>query len=127
MKQPIVVVTTTGSEGQANLIARTLVSRREAACVNIVRGVRSIYRWKGNICNDEEFLLIAKTVASEFEAVEQTIRELHNYDVPEILAFDVSHGEQDFLDWMTACVDKDVPYPDDDDDEDEDFPFTDTD
>ncbi len=108
-----VVVTTVGTEDQANLIAQELVSRREAACVNIIKGVRSVYRWQGEICNDGEFLLIAKTMETEFEAVQSTIQELHDYDVPEILTFDVGRGEQEFLDWIAACVDKSVPYPDD--------------
>ncbi|MGD2115596.1 MAG: divalent-cation tolerance protein CutA [Acidobacteriota bacterium] len=112
-----VVVTTVGTEDQANLIARELVARREAACVNIIKGVRSVYRWQGQICNDGEFLLIAKTMETEFDAISETIRELHSYDVPEILTFDVGQGEREFLDWIAACVDKDAPFPDDDVDE----------
>lgn len=119
-----VVVTTVGSEEQANTIARELVARRQAACVNIVNGVRSIYRWQGQICNDAEFLLIAKTMESEFDAIAETIQELHNYDVPEILTFDVGRGEEQFLEWMAVCVDKDAPFPDD---EDVGPPFPDTD
>ena len=69
--QAIVVITTVGTEEQAYLIARELVGRRQAACVNIFPGVRSIYRWKGNICKDGELVLIIKTLDSEFEAVEK--------------------------------------------------------
>ncbi|HUP42726.1 MAG TPA: divalent-cation tolerance protein CutA, partial [Thermoanaerobaculia bacterium] len=76
------VVTTVGTEEQANLIAREIIARRQAACVNIVPGVRSIYRWQGKICSDAEFLLIAKTLESEFDAVAATIRELHSYELP---------------------------------------------
>jgi len=119
------VVTTVGTEEQANLIARELVARRLAACVNIVPGVRSVYRWHGTICNDGELLLIAKTMESELDAVVAAIQELHTYDVPEILTFDVGRGEQSFLDWMAACVDKSAPFPDEDDDQGPPFPDTD--
>lgn len=110
-----VVVTTVENEEQANLIARELVARRQAACVNIVPGVRSIYRWKGQICNDGEFLLIAKTAEEEFDAISETIQELHTYEVPEILSFGVGQGEQSFLEWIRACVDKKAPHPDEED------------
>ena len=84
----IVVVTTVGTEEQAYLIAREIVARRQAACVNILPGVRSIYRWKGKICKDGELLLLVKTLEREFEAVAATIRELHSYELPEILSFE---------------------------------------
>lgn len=113
----IVVVTTVGTEEQANLIAREIVARRQAACVNILPGVRSFYRWKGKICQDGELLLIAKTMEEEFEDLSATIRELHTYDLPEILAFAVTRGSQDFLGWIRDSVDKSIPVSDEDDDE----------
>jgi periplasmic divalent cation tolerance protein len=111
------VVTTVGTEEQANLIARELVARRQAACVNILSGVRSIYRWKGKVCQDTEFLLVAKTQADEFEAVAATIRELHSYELPEILAFNVSKGDAGFLAWIATSVDKDAAFDDEEDEE----------
>lgn len=114
----IVIVTTVGTEEQANLIARELVARRQAACVNVLPGIRSFYRWQGKICSDGELMLIVKSLAQEFEAVRQTIQELHEYDVPEILAFTVSQGDESFLEWIGACLDKDADFPDDEDDED---------
>lgn len=111
------VVTTVGTEEQANLIARELIARRQAACVNIVPGVRSIYRWQGKIANDTEYLLIAKTRESEFEAVAATIRELHNYELPEILSWDVGRGDPDFLAWILASTDKTAVFPEEEDDE----------
>jgi periplasmic divalent cation tolerance protein len=122
----IVVVTTVGTEEQANLIAREIVARRQAACVNIVPGIRSIYRWKGKICKDGELLLVVKTLATEFEAVAATIRELHSYELPEILSFGVSHGEQRFLDWIADCVDKRAASRDDEEEEEE-LAFADSD
>ena len=115
----IVVVTTVGTEEQAYLIAREIVARRQAACVNIVPGIRSIYRWKGKICKDGELLLLAKTLEGEFEGVAATIRELHNYELPEILSFGVTRGEQGFLDWIAGSVDKDAEFGDEEDEEEE--------
>lgn len=106
------IVTTVETEEQANLIARELIARRQAACVNIVPGVRSVYRWQGKVVSDAQFLLIAKTRASEFEAVAETIRELHAYDVPEILTFDVGRGDETYLDWIFASTDPDAPFDD---------------
>ena len=113
----IVVVTTVGTEEQANLIAREIVSRRQAACVNIVPAIRSIYRWKGKICKDGELLLIVKTLQDEFEGVASTIRELHSYELPEILSFGVSQGDQGFLDWIASSVDKEADFSDEEEDE----------
>lgn len=116
----IAVVTTVGTEEQANLIAREIVARRQAACVNILPGVRSIYRWKGKICKDGELVLFIKTLEREFEGVMATIRELHSYELPEILAFDVTHGEKRFLEWIAASVDKEAELADGDEEDDED-------
>ena len=108
----IVVVTTVGTEEQAYQIARELVARRQAACVNVLPGVRSIYRWKGKICKDGELLLVIKTVEDEFDGVAETIRELHSYDLPEILSFNVIQGEKNFLDWIQSSVDKQADFSD---------------
>jgi len=113
----IVVVTTVGTEEQAYLIAREIVARRQAACVNILPGVRSIYRWKGKICKDGELMLVVKTLEKEFDAVAATIRELHSYELPEILSFNVSHGERGFLDWIAGSVDKEAEFTDEDEEE----------
>jgi len=114
--QAIVVVTTVGTEEQAYLIGRELVARRLAACVNVLPGVRSIYRWQGKVCSDGELLLVIKTLEGEFEAVEQAIKELHSYDFPEILAFPVARGEARFLRWIESSLDKTAPFEEDDED-----------
>lgn len=113
----LVMVTTVGDEEQGNLIARELVGRRQAACVNMVSGVKSFYRWQGKICHDGEFLLIIKTMTSEFDAVTRTIQELHSYELPEILAFDIAKGEPGFLEWIAHSLDKDADFDDEDGDE----------
>ena len=88
----LVVVTTVGTEEEANQLAEELVARRHSACVNIVPVHRSVYRWQGKVCDDREFLLVIKTLEAEYEAVETTVREQHSYELPEILAFRVSRG-----------------------------------
>jgi periplasmic divalent cation tolerance protein len=108
----IVVVTTVGDEEQALLIAREMVVRRLAACVNVVPGIRSVYRWQGKICQDGEYLLLVKTLAEEYEAVAGAIRELHSYELPEILSFAVERGDEGFLAWIRESLDKSAPFED---------------
>ena len=114
----LVVVTTVGTEEQAILIASELVARRHAACVNIVPGLRSVYRWQGKVCQDTEFMLVVKTSEAEYPRVEAAILELHSYDLPEILAFKVKKGEKRFLAWIDSSLDKDAPVDEDDDSDD---------
>ena len=108
--KPIVVVTTVGNQEQANLIAEELVIGRLASCVNILPVHRSVYLWQGKVCDDQELLLIVKTVKRQYAQVEATIKELHDYELPEILAFNVSLGEKNFLSWVTSSV-TGVPDP----------------
>jgi periplasmic divalent cation tolerance protein len=119
----IVVLTTVGNDEQAYLIAREVLSRRQAACVNIVPAIRSLYRWKGKIRKDGELLLIIKTLETEYEHVAATIRELHSYELPEILSFEVQRGEQSFLDWVANCVDPTAHFDDEDDDSEGEVPY----
>lgn len=110
------MITTVGDEEQAHEISGELVRRRQAACVNILPGIKSVYRWKGKICRDGEMMLVVKTLDTEYEAVAETIRELHAYDVPEILAFDISRGDRAFLDWIGKSLDKDADFTDEEPD-----------
>lgn len=107
-----VVLTTVDSDEQAELVARELVARRQAACVNVVPGVRSFYRWQGRIADDREILLVIKTTPERMDEVSATIRELHDYDVPEIVALDVARGDGDYLAWLTGAVERRAPLPD---------------
>ena len=120
----IVVITTVGTEEQANLIAREIVARRQAACVNILPGVRSIYRWKGKICKDGELMLVVKTLEQELDGVSATIRELHSYELPEILSFQVIRGEANFLEWIASSVDKTDLSGDEEDEDEEELVYT---
>ncbi|NTW36711.1 MAG: divalent-cation tolerance protein CutA, partial [Syntrophobacteraceae bacterium] len=89
MTEVSVVFVTVGKEAEAVEIAQTLVREQRVACVNIISGVRSIYRWKGEVCDDQEWLLIMKTRTSLIASLRDRIRELHSYEVPEIIAFPI--------------------------------------
>jgi periplasmic divalent cation tolerance protein len=107
-----VVMTSVGTEQQAVEISEELIVRRLATCVNIVPCLRSIYRWKGKICEDTEYLLLIKTPKRLFERVSQAIREFHSYELPEILALSVTGAEENFHRWILQMVE---PGEDDDD------------
>ncbi|HBL28668.1 MAG TPA: divalent-cation tolerance protein CutA [Acidobacteria bacterium] len=107
--QAFLVMTTAGSAEEASRIAGELVGRRQAACVNLVPGIRSVYRWQGKVCEEQEVLLLVKTLREDLEGVQATIRELHSYELPEILCFQADHGEPAFLRWIAAGVDKTSP------------------
>jgi len=100
----IVVFITTGSLDEALKIARALVEEKLAACVNIVPQVFSFYWWEGKLQEDREALMIAKTTASVFPALEAKVRELHSYTVPEIIALPIKAGHKAYLDWVTGSV-----------------------
>ncbi|MEE2665941.1 MAG: divalent-cation tolerance protein CutA [Myxococcota bacterium] len=96
------VVLVTAPERVARELARALVGERLAACVNLVPGVRSIYRWQGEIEEDEEVLLVAKTQHDRVAALSQRVRELHPYDLPETLALSAAGGSAAYLAWVCA-------------------------
>jgi periplasmic divalent cation tolerance protein len=100
----VLVLVTAATEKEAAQIAQALVEREEAACVNVVPMIRSIYRWKGKIWNEAEQMLIIKTTARALEDVKRTVKELHSYELPEILAVSVADGEASALDWIGASV-----------------------
>ena len=85
-------------------IAEAIVEAREAACVNIISGVRSIYRWEGKLCRDAEMLLVIKTVSDKFEAVRERLRRMHTYQVPEVIAVSLTAGDADYLKWLRESV-----------------------
>ena len=89
--------------GQA--IAHTLLEERLVACVNIIEGVRSLYRWQGQICDDSEHLLIMKTTKNTVKKLTSRIAAIHPYDVPEVLAITTSSGHAPYLDWVVSSVD----------------------
>ena len=94
------VLVTAGSEEEAAKIARTLVEERLAACANIVPQIRSIYRWEGKVEDGAEALLLIKTSETSLSALENRVRELHSYDVPEVIALKLDQGSAPYLDWL---------------------------
>lgn len=101
-----IVLTTAGSEERARLIGRELVERGLAACVNVLSEVRSIYRWKGEVLDERERLLLIKTSVAKFEQVAAAIRELHTYEVPEILMLPLASGGAEYLAWLAESIEE---------------------
>lgn len=103
MLNAIVVLITAPSEEVGRGIAQALLDNKLAACVNIVAPINSLYLWRGDINDDEEVLLIVKSRAELFEqGLIPTVKEVHPYDVPEIIALPILLGDQDYLDWIEA-------------------------
>lgn len=100
------MLSTASSFEEANSIASELVSRRLAACVNILGPISSVYHWQGEVERSEEFLLLIKSTETHFPAIREAIRELHSYQVPELLSFTVETGLESYLDWIAASVRK---------------------
>ena len=100
MTDKIVVLSTASSAAEAETIARQLVDERLAACVNVVTGVRSFYRWKGKIEDSGEWLLVIKSSRGRFEELRAALEKLHSYDVPELIALPVVEGTKNYLNWM---------------------------
>jgi periplasmic divalent cation tolerance protein len=99
-----VVFVTAGSQEQAGLIAHALVGERLAACVNIVSPIRSIYRWNDEVQTDTEHLMIIKTRAKLVPKIEARVKELHSYEVPEVIALPILAGARSYLDWVIAAT-----------------------
>lgn len=102
--EPIVVYITAPDE-EAEGLARALVEAKLAACVNMVSNVRSIYSWQGKIEDDRELLMIIKTQRHLFDRLAAKVREIHSYDVPEIIALPIIEGSPDYLRWLRESTD----------------------
>jgi|WetSurMetagenome_2_1015567.scaffolds.fasta_scaffold444146_2 periplasmic divalent cation tolerance protein len=100
----ILVLITTSSEEEAAKIAHSLVEERLAACVSIIRNIRSVYRWKGKVEDDSEVLMVAKTKQTLFDPLMNKVKELHSYAVPEIIAIPVTEGSEDYLEWLNEVT-----------------------
>ena len=99
-----IVLTTAGSRDEALKIARQLVERRLAACVNIVPHVESIYRWKRKVESSQEWLLVIKSTAKKFAEVRDAIGQLHSYELPECLALSIEDGSTAYLQWLEESM-----------------------
>lgn len=105
-RRATLVLVTAASERQAGRIGRALVEAKLAACVNIVPGVRSIFRWAGKVAREREVLLIAKSRADLFDRLAAEVKRLHSYQVPEVIAFPIGQGAADYLGWIQESTRK---------------------
>ena len=104
-EETLLVLSTFGSVEEARRVARTLVEERLAACANLLPAVESIYRWQGAVEEATEVLVLFKTNLSRYWLMESRLRELHSYEVPEILAFRAHAGLPTYLRWVDeACL-----------------------
>ncbi len=99
-----IAITTAGSREEAEQIARALVEERLAACVNLLPGVTSVYRWRGEMETAEEVLLLIKTTAERLEELEAAVRRLHSYEVPELVVLRPEAMGKAYLEWLAGCV-----------------------
>jgi len=95
-----IIYSTTGNIEEARKIAKILVEEKLVACVNIIPKIESIYRWQGKIEEDDECVLLAKTTDKNVDKTIQRIKELHSYDVPDIVAIPITNGFKKYLDWV---------------------------
>ena len=100
MTEFIIVFITAPNEKEAAAISQTIVGERLAACINIIPSVRSIYRWQGRVEDEQEVLMIVKTKKSLFERLQERVKELHSYEVPEIIGLPLVEGSKEYLDWL---------------------------
>ena len=100
----VLVLCTVSGEAEGRRLARDLVDRRLAACVNMVPAITSIYRWQGEVEEAAECLLLIKSTRDAYVQLRDALIELHSYDVPEVLAVDIAAGSPPYLDWLMAQV-----------------------
>jgi periplasmic divalent cation tolerance protein len=105
-RRAIVVLVTAASKQQAGRIGRALVRAKLAACVNVLPGIRSIFRWEGKISDEREVLLIVKSRADLFNRLAAEVKRLHSYQVPEVIAFPIVYGAADYLAWVQKATRK---------------------
>jgi len=98
----MIVMVTASAMAEGESLAETLVGERLAACVNIIQPVRSVFRWQGKVESHDEVLLIIKTTLERYPALEERVRELHSYDLPEVVAMRIECGSAPYLAWLRA-------------------------
>lgn len=100
------VVVTTQNVAEAEKIARKLIEKELAACVNIVPKIRSLYRWKGEVHEDQESLMLIKTSRKLIPELKKRIKKMHSYDLPEFIVFKIEQGDRDYLKWLESQLKK---------------------
>ncbi len=106
MEKHLLVFVTASSEKEGEKIGETLVKEGLAACTNLVPGVKSIFKWKEELCKEDEVLMLVKSNESLFEELKNRIIDLHSYDVPEVIAIPIAFGSADYLKWMDEVLRK---------------------
>jgi len=104
MDSAVVVLTTWPADRDPDALARALVGERLAACVNVLGSMRSTYRWQGAVEQADERQLVIKTTTSRVAALDARLREMHPYEVPELLVLPVTGGGEDYLRWLSESV-----------------------
>ena len=105
----VVVLVTAASPQQAEEIARKLVEEKLVACANVVPLMQSIFRWQGEVQSEEETLIVAKTLRARTDRIVDRVKELHTYQVPEIIALPILEGSRDYLDWIDEALGEEGP------------------
>ncbi len=100
MPDYIVVMVTAPDEEVAATMARTLVEERLAGCVNIIKGVRSVYSWEGKVEDEPEVIMLIKTKQSLYKSLERRVIDVHPYSVPEVICLDIKDGSEGYLSWL---------------------------
>jgi len=100
----IVIFITSGSEEEAKKLARVLVEEKLAACVNILSDVESLYWWKDKIESSKEWMLVVKTQGKMVNKIVKRVKEIHSYEVPEIIALPIVEGNKDYLQWISDAL-----------------------
>lgn len=98
----VIVLVTAGNQQEAELIGRALVEKKLAACCNIIGPITSIFYWEGRLCEEEELLLVIKSVKERFDQIVTTVKQVHSYTTPEIIALPIVAGATDYLNWVAA-------------------------
>lgn len=103
-KGPIIIVVTCASRREAARISRTLLRKKLAACANIIEGVSSSFWWRGRLQNEREVVVLFKTVSRNFKTASRLVKEMHSYEVPEIIAIPIVAVDKEYLEWIKESV-----------------------
>jgi len=104
MNDELIVLVTVPGRADGERIAEAVVGEQLAACVNILGPIRSIYRWQGEICRDDEHLLLIKSTRARYPDLETRIKALHTYEVPEVIALPIERGSAEYLNWLREAL-----------------------
>jgi periplasmic divalent cation tolerance protein len=103
-QQPVLIFITAGTQKEAERIADALLTRKKAACVNILTGIKSLFWWQGKIDSAGEVLLAVKSESQFLDAIVKLVKKLHSYDVPEIIAVPIIGGNEEYLEWINDSL-----------------------